>query len=90
MPNIYIDLILYYKIIHNIVDLHSEIFFITKPCGRPTRGNSLQLNKQKFLISIGRYSFKNRYINLWNKLPNAVINSCSVVKSFKTELNKLT
>ena len=48
-----------------------------------TRSNGFKLDKFKFKKDIGNYWFGNRFVDLWNSLPPAVINS-NLVDSFKT------
>ena len=51
-----------------------------------TRSNGFKLDKFKFNKDIGKYWFGNRVVDLWNRLPPAVINSNSI-DSFKTWLD---
>ena len=67
------------------------------PCGA-TRGNSLRLSRESFpskrrndfasAVSIGHGFFLNRVIPDWNKLPEDVIQSKTVV-GFKTALDRI-
>jgi hypothetical protein len=70
------DLKMYYSIIHNLVDIPSSSLFSFKVSN--TRGNGLTLVKQKFSNNLNRYVFKIRLINLWNLLPDIVVNSPSL------------
>ena len=79
------DLVMYYKIIHFSAD--SDDFFQLKSDQR-TRGHMFTIIKQKFRTNVERYAFKNRRIDVWNKLPIHVVNAPNVLK-FKKELNNL-
>ena len=80
------DLTMYFKIMHNLVDLDHNKFFEIK--SSRTRGNDLALRLHKYCSNIDRYSFKNRLIALWNLLPNTTVNSSSL-GSFKENLKSL-
>jgi len=43
-----------------------------------TRGNKYKLIKDSFRLDIRKYSFSSRIVNIWNSLPNQVVdvNSC--------------
>ena len=80
------DLILYYKIIHKYVDIPLNEFFLFNT--RKSRGHPLTLLKPKFVNNLERYSFKIRAINLWNNLPEFIVNSPNV-NCFKNRLRKV-
>ena len=83
-----LDLVLFYKIIHNMTKLPTEKFFTLRKVTSGTRGHSLTIYKPCCSNNLARYSFKNRAINLWNKLPQHVVNASSI-NSFKCQINKL-
>ena len=44
--------------------------------------------KKRFRLDVAKYSFGNRVINLWNRLPDEVVRDGSV-DAFKGRLDKL-
>ena len=50
------------------------------------RGHSMKLYKDRVNRDILKYSFANRVIEQWNKLPEK--NSASSINSFKTKIHK--
>ena len=52
-----------------------------------TRGNLYKLLKESTRIDIRKYSFTCRIVNIWNSLPNYVVDVHSV-DLFKTRLDK--
>jgi len=38
-----------------------------------TRGNNFRLSKNRSHYDLRKFSFTNRVVNIWNNLPNAVI-----------------
>ena len=61
------DLTLYYKIIHNFVHVTTTNFFEFTKCPS-TRGHSLSIYKTPYKNNRQKFLFRNRIINLWNKL----------------------
>ena len=49
---------------------------------------SLKLVKERFNKDVMKYSFSNRVINVWNRLPENVVN-CTSINSFKTNVDKI-
>jgi len=43
-----------------------------------TRGNDFRLSKNRSYYDLRKYSFTNRIVNIWNTLPNAVVDVDSV------------
>ena len=76
------DLILLYKIMHNLIDtslsklfqLHSSV----SVSNIVTRGHSLKLYEPKPRINIFKFSFQCRVVKLWNNLPNHVCTAVSL------------
>ena len=66
------DLIETYKIINQIDRIDIENFFHFKS-NSITRGHSLSLVKPRANSDIRKYSFSNRIVNEWNKLPEQVV-----------------
>ena len=52
------------------------------------RGHSYKLYKKSFNTNIGKFSFSNRAVDVWNRLPNDVV-SCNTVTCFKVKLDQL-
>ena len=52
-----------------------------------TRGHSLELFKERVNKDVLKFSFGNRVMENWNKLPEEVINSYSI-NSFKNKIGK--
>ena len=69
------DLLMYYKIIHKMVDLPVEDFFCIR--NGITRNNGACIYKNNFRSNAERYYFQNRCINAWNALPSNVVNAAS-------------
>ena len=52
-----------------------------------TRGHGLKLKKKRFNLDVAKYSFTNRVIDEWNKLPSYVVES-NTIDSFKNNIDK--
>ena len=84
------DLIIMYKIYHNIIDINYTDLFLDDIASTNynLRGHKNKIQPQKYSGSTIRHSFFcNRIINLWNKLPEHIINSITL-QNFKTRLNQ--
>lgn len=79
------DLILVFKIFRGMERIKSEYFFV-KAEGS-TRGHDLKLVKPQCRLDCRKYSFSNRVITEWNKLPGDVI-ACSTVTGFKRKIDR--
>ena len=66
---------MYYKIIHEMVDLPVGDFFCIK--NGVTRNNGANIYKGSYCSNAERYYFKNRGINAWNALPFSTANAAS-------------
>ena len=51
------------------------------------RGNGAKIFKTRFKSNIGKNSFTNRTINLWNSLPIEAI-QCNTLNTFKNKIDK--
>lgn len=80
------DLTMYFKILHELVDINSDSIFQIRDVR--TRSNGLTLFKAKFNCNTERYIFRNRCINIWNLLPQTVVGS-SGLSLFKSRLNSI-
>ena len=82
------DLIMYYKILHNLVDISVNDFFEIRDNSHNTRGHSLTLRYRNINNNLIKNSFVNRHINCWNCLPNCTVHANSI-GAFKRELDKI-
>ena len=58
-------------------DVDREMFFKLKR-GSRTRGHKAALVKEQCSLDMRKYSFSQKVINEWNKLPNDCVNASSV------------
>ena len=58
------------------------IYYINKV----TRGNDFRLSKNRCHYDLRKFLFTNRTVNIWNRLPNAVVDVDSV-DLFKSRLD---
>ena len=79
------DMIEVYKYLHGHYNI-SDLPFILEDSSR-TRGNSYKLKKIRCHGLIRQSFFANRIFDLWNGLPNSVVDAPSV-NSFKSRLDK--
>ena len=71
------DQIEVFKIVNGYEDVDRNMFFKLKE-GSRTRGHKAALVKEQCRLDIRKYSFSQRVINQWNKLPNDCVNASSV------------
>jgi hypothetical protein len=71
------DLIMYYKIIHGLIDIDNSKFF-NRSAYTTTRGNSYKLSKPIISSNFDANQFCNRNIDVWNSLPDNIVNAISV------------
>jgi hypothetical protein len=92
------DLIEVYKIVKGIDGLKESDFFTRITDGRSdgskgygmTRGNECKLYKRTFRQDVAKYTFGNRIVDLWNKLPKGVIGNVEGgVDAFKGRLDRV-
>ena len=83
------DMIECYKISegHYDVEIDPPLKFIKDTDIRSSRGNSKKLYKEKCKKELRRNYFRNRIVNLWNALPNSVVES-PTLNTFKNRLDK--
>ena len=77
------DLVLFYKIVNNLVDMDTNDFF--EFSNTITRGQQFKLRikpskNYKFLNS-----FRNRSVHIWNSLTSSIV-MCSSIAAFKRKL----
>jgi len=75
-----------FKIIHNYYGSRASVKLNFNPVGS-TRGNKFKLRKEMCRYDIRKYSFCYRIVNVWNSLPDYVVEADSV-NSFKSRLHK--
>ena len=78
------DLLEVYKILNGLEGVHEKDFFIRD--NRKSRGHAFKLFIKRVRLDIGKYSFSNRMCNVWNSLPNTIVDSPSV-NAFKNGLD---
>ena len=74
------------KIMHGYEGLNKDMFFRIKN-DSITRGHSLALVKSHSRLDIRKYTFSQRVVNDWNKLPEECINATSV-NMFKNKIDQ--
>ena len=73
LHRIFADLILCYKILHDLVDIHNSNIFDFEANSSITRSHGLKLRALKPRCNIALFSYGYRATKLWNGLsPNAV------------------
>ena len=82
-----VDLIMCYKVLHNLTCLNPDDFFMRSTVSY-TRGHSMKLSKPHTLSVRDGCFFSNRVINLWNSLPDRFV-MASTVHAFKFRVNNL-
>ena len=80
------DQIEVFKIMHGYEGLNKDMFFRIKN-DSITRGHSLALVKSHSRLHIRKYTFSQRVVNDWNKLPEECINATSV-NMFKNKIDQ--
>jgi len=75
-----------FKIIHNIYDAKVSPQLMLNERAN-TRGNNYKLLNHTFHYSVHKH-FSACIVNIWNSLPNSVVEACSV-NAFKARLNKI-
>ena len=80
------DQIEVFKIMHGYEGLNKNMFFRVKN-DSITRGHSLSLVKSHSRLDIREYTFSQRVVNDWNKLPEECINATSV-NLFKNKIDQ--
>ena len=80
------DQIEVFKIVNGYEDVNRNMFFKLKE-GSRTRGHKAALVKEQCRLDMRKYSFSQRVINEWNKLPNDCVNASSV-NMFKNRIDR--
>ena len=66
-----------FKIVNDYEDVDRNMFFKLKE-GSRTRADKAALVKEQCRLDMRKYSFSQRVINEWNKLPNDCVKASSV------------
>ena len=75
-----------FKIVNGYEDVDRNMFFKLKE-GSRTRGHKAALVKEQCRLDMRTYSFSQKVIYEWNKLPNDCVNASSVnIKKNKIEI----
>ena len=88
------DLIMAYKILHNIVDIPMSKFFALYVSPYSTRRHRYCLKRRKTSTKLEQNSFANRIVPIWNRLPEEIVLSATLnifrskIKSF--DLHSIT
>jgi len=75
-----------FKITHNIYDRTVSPDLPLNERAN-TRGNHYKLQNHTFLYDLRKNFFSAHIVNIWNSLPNSVIDAC-IVNAFKACLDK--
>jgi len=67
-----------FKILHDYYDLDVAPKLVLNNTSF-TRGNSLKLLNHTFRYDLRKYSFLARIVNVWNSLPNTVVQATSTL-----------
>ena len=77
----------FFKIANNMYDA-SSVPVLPFDKSHITRGNCFKLSNQRFYHDVRKYSFIPRIINIWNSLPDFVVNVDSI-NIFKSRLDSV-
>ena len=80
------DQIEVFKTVNGYEDVDRNIFVKLKE-GSRSRGHKAALVKEQCRLDMKKYSFSQRVINEWNKLPNVCVNARSV-NMFKNRIDR--
>ena len=75
-----------FKIVNSYEHVTRNMFYTLKE-GSRTRGHKAALVKEQCRLDKRKYSFSQRVINEWNKLPNDCVNASSV-NMFKNRIDR--
>ena len=79
------DFIELYKYTHGLYSVNESLIHYSKV--KQTRGHSLKLEKRSHHLDIRKFFFTFRTVEIWNKLPEELVNSPSL-NTFKTRFDK--
>ena len=75
-----------FKILNGYENIDSSLFFEIKE-SKITRGHNFTLVKKQSRLDVRKFSFSQRTINVWNKLPAECVQASSV-NMFKNRIYK--
>ena len=75
-----------FKIVNGYENVDRNMFFKLKE-GSRTRRHKVALVKKQCRLDMRKFSFSQRVINEWNKLPNDCVNASSV-SMFKNRIDR--
>ena len=81
------DLLEVFKIINGLDNIFPADFFIMENEHAKTRGHPYKISKLLYRLYIRKYSFTQRIVNDWNRLPGSAVMSASV-NQFKGHTDK--
>ena len=67
-----------YKIVHEKYDPLTTANLLTKDTNNITRSHNFKLVKSPFNSKQYKFYFSNRIINIWNNLPEHIVNAVSI------------
>ncbi len=82
------DVVFCHKIVHNLVDVNFDDFFIRDHNVSLRRKHSLQLYTVFCRKNVKKYFFSTRVVPYWNELPSTVV-SCQSPKLFRKLISKI-
>jgi len=80
------DMIEVFKIVQDIYHLEAAVKLNFNTFSK-TRENQYKLQKSSCRYNIRKYSFTSRVVNMWNSLPNDVVEA-DTIHTFKNRLDK--
>ncbi len=81
------DMIQVFKYLHSMYTCSSALLPLHQSEGRTTRGHSLKLLKPSPRLRSRQAFFTQRFVNLWNSLPESAV-TAPTVNSFKNRLDR--
>ena len=79
------DIIMVYKVVHNLVYLPQNEFFEFYNSPYNTRRHEFCLKQKSFKSTIQHNFFKNRIVPIWNQLPSEIV-STQTLENFKNKI----
>ena len=76
---------MFFKMFHELIHLDVHVFFVIS--NFIIRGHNFEF--KRLSVNNNDKEFSNRSVNVWNSLPDAVVN-CKILSLFKYELKALT
>jgi len=72
------DMIEVFKITHDLYDPDVSLNLMAYHSGTISRGNKYKLINDRFHYDLRKYYFSARIVNIWNSLPNHIVDVNSV------------